>query len=128
MAVWLVLWITLIVVSPPPPYRLLLTSHHFSYRNPTVMAGDQLVHSGYLQALTCLALGLRLDRVLCYTDTPVYHPQPSRGEGRSDRLGGLSGDNEGKVGKSYVPVISCNYNDASVPHDKCRRLPSCCCC
>ena len=88
------------------------------------MAGDQLVHSGYLQALACLALGLRLDRVLCYTETPLYHPQPSRGEGRADRLGGLSGDNEEKVKKSYLRVISYNYSDVSVPHNKCRQLLS----
>ena len=60
----------------------------------TVMAGDQLVHSGYLQALACLSLGLRLDRVLCYTETAAFEPRPPRGEGG----GGASGIGWGRGG------------------------------
>ncbi|KAF0297934.1 putative E3 ubiquitin-protein ligase HERC1 [Amphibalanus amphitrite] len=55
-----------------------LMAHQYAFEKPTVMAGDQLVHSGYLQALTCLALGLRLDRVLCYTETAAHERQPQR--------------------------------------------------
>ena len=69
------------------------------------MAGDQLVHSGYLQALTCLALGLRLDRVLCYTETPDYQPQPNRGKCELDMYssGGFIGN--GTVEKPLVIAV-----------------------
>ena len=51
-----------------------------NYATVSVIAGDQLVHSGYLQALAQMALGLNLDRVICYQPVPVYCSQLQRGE------------------------------------------------
>uniref|UniRef100_T1JES7 HECT-type E3 ubiquitin transferase n=1 Tax=Strigamia maritima TaxID=126957 RepID=T1JES7_STRMM len=51
----------------------------YQYEKPFVVSGDQLVHSTHLQCLCSLALGLNLDRLLCYPAHPPHH-QPVKGE------------------------------------------------
>lgn len=37
------------------------------------MAGDQLVHSPFLQSLASLTVGLNLDQLLCRPPRPLHH-------------------------------------------------------
>lgn len=39
-------------------------------------AGDQLVHSAFLQSLASLTVGLSLEKHLCYYPHPPHHPSP----------------------------------------------------
>lgn len=41
-----------------------------------VAAGDQLVHSAFLQSLASLAVGLCLEKHLCRYPRPPHHPCP----------------------------------------------------
>lgn len=41
-----------------------------------VAAGDQLIHSAFLQSLASLAVGLCLEKYLCRYPHPPHHPCP----------------------------------------------------
>ncbi|XP_073680135.1 probable E3 ubiquitin-protein ligase HERC1 [Garra rufa] len=50
-----------------------LLQEQYSYEKSHVMAGDQLTHSGFLQSLASLAVGLFLDQLLCRQPRPPHH-------------------------------------------------------
>ncbi|CAJ1070719.1 probable E3 ubiquitin-protein ligase HERC1 isoform X5 [Xyrichtys novacula] len=54
---------------------LLLQEQH-SYERSHVSAGDQLVHSAFLQSLASLAVGLSLEKHLCKFPRPPHHTTP----------------------------------------------------
>lgn len=39
----------------------------------SVLLGDQLLHSQYLQCLAALAVGFGLDTTLCFSPQPLHH-------------------------------------------------------
>ncbi|KAG8144816.1 hypothetical protein E2320_013235 [Naja naja] len=59
----------------------IMLQEQYTYEKPYVVCGDQLVHSPYMQCLASLAVGLRLDRLLCSPPVPPHHqaclPDPS---------------------------------------------------
>ncbi|XP_028827463.1 probable E3 ubiquitin-protein ligase HERC1 isoform X1 [Denticeps clupeoides] len=50
-----------------------LLQEQYNYERSHVMAGDQLVHSAFLQSLASLAVGLSLDQLLCRLPVPPHH-------------------------------------------------------
>ncbi|KAK3097022.1 hypothetical protein FSP39_005665 [Pinctada imbricata] len=50
-----------------------IIQEQYQYEKPRVVSGHQLVHSVYLQSLSALAIGLNLDKVLCYSPEPPHH-------------------------------------------------------
>jgi E3 ubiquitin-protein ligase HERC1 len=44
-----------------------------------VVSGQQLVHSSFLQYLAVLAVGLNLEKALCYSPVPPHHCQNTTG-------------------------------------------------
>uniref|UniRef100_A0A7N6BG99 HECT-type E3 ubiquitin transferase n=1 Tax=Anabas testudineus TaxID=64144 RepID=A0A7N6BG99_ANATE len=54
----------------------LLLQEQYSYERTHVAAGDQLVHSAFLQSLASLAVGLSLEKHLCRFPHPQYHTTP----------------------------------------------------
>ncbi|XP_035245722.1 probable E3 ubiquitin-protein ligase HERC1 isoform X2 [Anguilla anguilla] len=54
----------------------LLLQEQYTYEKSHVNAGDQLVHSGFLQSLASLIVGLSLDQLLCRQPTPAHHASP----------------------------------------------------
>ncbi|KAJ8402341.1 hypothetical protein AAFF_G00368300 [Aldrovandia affinis] len=51
----------------------LLLQEQYTYEKSHVNAGDQLVHSAFLQSLASLTVGLSLDQLLCRQPTPAHH-------------------------------------------------------
>ncbi|KAK2827719.1 hypothetical protein Q7C36_018645 [Tachysurus vachellii] len=51
----------------------LLLQEQYNYERSHVMAGDQLVHSGFLQSLSSLAVGLNLEQLLSRESVPPHH-------------------------------------------------------
>ncbi|XP_076465936.1 putative E3 ubiquitin-protein ligase HERC1 isoform X3 [Babylonia areolata] len=47
----------------------------FTHEKPSVLLGDQLLHSQYLQCLAALAVGFGLDTALCFSPQPLHHCQ-----------------------------------------------------
>ncbi|KAL8615069.1 hypothetical protein ACOMHN_013603 [Nucella lapillus] len=45
----------------------------FLHEKPSVLLGDQLLHSQYLQCLAALAVGFGLDTALCFSPQPLHH-------------------------------------------------------
>ncbi|KAJ8338960.1 hypothetical protein SKAU_G00357460 [Synaphobranchus kaupii] len=54
----------------------LLLQEQYTYEKSHVNAGDQLVHSAFLQSLASLTVGLSLDQLLCRQPTPAHHASP----------------------------------------------------
>ncbi|XP_037548156.1 probable E3 ubiquitin-protein ligase HERC1 [Nematolebias whitei] len=54
----------------------LLLQEQYSYERNHVTAGDQLVHSAFLQSLASLAVGLSLEKHLCTYPQPPHHTCP----------------------------------------------------
>ncbi|KAL6096756.1 uncharacterized protein ACO6RY_06004 [Pungitius sinensis] len=54
----------------------LLLQEQYSYERTHVAAGDQLVHSAFLQSLASLSVGLSLERHLCRYPRPPHHTSP----------------------------------------------------
>ncbi|XP_026152678.1 probable E3 ubiquitin-protein ligase HERC1 isoform X2 [Mastacembelus armatus] len=54
----------------------LLLQDQYSYERTHVAAGDQLVHSAFLQSLASLAVGLSLEKHLCRFPRPPHHASP----------------------------------------------------
>ncbi|KAM4527576.1 putative E3 ubiquitin-protein ligase HERC1 isoform 4-T4 [Odontesthes bonariensis] len=54
----------------------LLLQEQYSYERTHVAAGDQLVHSTFLQSLASLAVGLSLEKHLCSYPRPPHHTYP----------------------------------------------------
>ncbi|XP_029941533.1 probable E3 ubiquitin-protein ligase HERC1 [Salarias fasciatus] len=54
----------------------LLLQEQFSYERTHVAAGDQLVHSAFLQSLASLTVGLSLEKHLCSYPRPPHHSCP----------------------------------------------------
>ncbi|XP_075899766.1 putative E3 ubiquitin-protein ligase HERC1 isoform X1 [Nelusetta ayraudi] len=54
----------------------LLLQEQYNYERSHVAAGDQLVHSAFLQSLASLAVGLCLEKHLCRYPRPPHHPCP----------------------------------------------------
>uniref|UniRef100_A0A8B9H6W4 HECT-type E3 ubiquitin transferase n=1 Tax=Astyanax mexicanus TaxID=7994 RepID=A0A8B9H6W4_ASTMX len=50
-----------------------LLQEQYNYERSHVMAGDQLVHSAFLQSLASLAVGLSLDQLLSRQPVPPHH-------------------------------------------------------
>ncbi|XP_062868147.1 probable E3 ubiquitin-protein ligase HERC1 [Trichomycterus rosablanca] len=61
----------------------LLLQEQYAYEKGHVMAGDQLVHSTFLQSLASLAVGLNLDQLLSREPVPPHHDSPAA-SGRSE--------------------------------------------
>ncbi|XP_076139905.1 putative E3 ubiquitin-protein ligase HERC1 isoform X8 [Alosa pseudoharengus] len=51
----------------------ILLQEQFNYERSHVMAGDQLVHSPFLQSLSSLTVGLAMDQLLCRPPRPLHH-------------------------------------------------------
>ncbi|KAI4901439.1 hypothetical protein NFI96_014722 [Prochilodus magdalenae] len=68
-----------------------LLQEQYNYERSHVMAGDQLVHSGFLQSLTSLAVGLSLDHLLSRQPVSPHHTGSSTG---SDALSAPSAQSE----------------------------------
>ncbi|XP_049459514.1 probable E3 ubiquitin-protein ligase HERC1 isoform X6 [Epinephelus fuscoguttatus] len=54
----------------------LLLQEQYSYERTHVAAGDQLVHSAFLQSLASLTVGLSLEKHLCHFPRPPHHTSP----------------------------------------------------
>ncbi|XP_034402246.1 probable E3 ubiquitin-protein ligase HERC1 isoform X2 [Cyclopterus lumpus] len=54
----------------------LLLQEQYSYERTHVAAGDQLVHSAFLQSLASLSVGLSLEKHLCRYPRPPHHTGP----------------------------------------------------
>ncbi|XP_036385733.1 probable E3 ubiquitin-protein ligase HERC1 isoform X2 [Megalops cyprinoides] len=54
----------------------LLLQEQYNYEKSHVNAGDQLVHSAFLQSLSSLTVGLSLDQLLCRPPVPAHHGGP----------------------------------------------------
>nr|XP_033501997.1 probable E3 ubiquitin-protein ligase HERC1 isoform X9 [Epinephelus lanceolatus] len=54
----------------------LLLQEQYSYERTHVAAGDQLVHSAFLQSLASLTVGLSLEKHLCRFPRPPHHTSP----------------------------------------------------
>ncbi|XP_034565879.1 probable E3 ubiquitin-protein ligase HERC1 isoform X2 [Notolabrus celidotus] len=54
----------------------LLLQEQYSYERSHVAAGDQLVHSAFLQSLASLTVGLSLEKHLCRFPRPPHHTTP----------------------------------------------------
>ncbi|XP_028274446.1 probable E3 ubiquitin-protein ligase HERC1 isoform X2 [Parambassis ranga] len=54
----------------------LLLQEQYNYERSHVAAGDQLVHSAFLQSLASLAVGLSLEKHLCCYPRPPHHTFP----------------------------------------------------
>ncbi|KAI3361765.1 hypothetical protein L3Q82_002108 [Scortum barcoo] len=54
----------------------LLLQEQYSYERSHVAAGDQLVHSAFLQSLASLTVGLSLEKHLCRYPRPPHHTTP----------------------------------------------------
>ncbi|XP_031715964.1 probable E3 ubiquitin-protein ligase HERC1 isoform X3 [Anarrhichthys ocellatus] len=54
----------------------LLLQEQYSYERTHVAAGDQLVHSAFLQSLASLSVGLSLEKHLCRYPRPPHHTSP----------------------------------------------------
>ncbi|XP_074547318.1 putative E3 ubiquitin-protein ligase HERC1 isoform X2 [Halichoeres trimaculatus] len=54
----------------------LLLQEQYSYERSHVAAGDQLVHSAFLQSLASLTVGLSLEKHLCRFPRPPHHSSP----------------------------------------------------
>ncbi|XP_068430797.1 probable E3 ubiquitin-protein ligase HERC1 isoform X3 [Clinocottus analis] len=54
----------------------LLLQEQYSYERTHVAAGDQLVHSAFLQSLASLSVGLSLEKHLCRYPRPPHHASP----------------------------------------------------
>ncbi|XP_023136650.2 probable E3 ubiquitin-protein ligase HERC1 isoform X3 [Amphiprion ocellaris] len=54
----------------------LLLQEQYSYERTHVAAGDQLVHSAFLQSLASLTVGLSLEKHLCCFPRPPHHSCP----------------------------------------------------
>ncbi|XP_051907348.1 probable E3 ubiquitin-protein ligase HERC1 isoform X3 [Hippocampus zosterae] len=54
----------------------LLLQEQYAYERAHVVAGDQLVHSAFLQSLACLAVGLSIEEHLCHYPCPPHHANP----------------------------------------------------
>ncbi|XP_014842886.1 PREDICTED: probable E3 ubiquitin-protein ligase HERC1 isoform X1 [Poecilia mexicana] len=54
----------------------LLLQEQYSYERSHLAAGDQLVHSAFLQNLASLAVGLSLEKHLCSSPRPPHHAYP----------------------------------------------------
>ncbi|XP_042364651.1 probable E3 ubiquitin-protein ligase HERC1 isoform X4 [Plectropomus leopardus] len=54
----------------------LLLQEQYSYERTHVAAGDQLVHSAFLQSLSSLTVGLSLEKHLCRFPRPPHHTSP----------------------------------------------------
>ncbi|XP_057693805.1 probable E3 ubiquitin-protein ligase HERC1 isoform X9 [Corythoichthys intestinalis] len=48
----------------------LMLQEQYAYEKPHVVCGEQLIHSPYMQCLASLAVGLHLDKLLCYPPVP----------------------------------------------------------
>ncbi|KAM9794366.1 putative E3 ubiquitin-protein ligase HERC1 isoform 3-T6 [Syngnathus typhle] len=55
----------------------LLLQEQYAYERAHVVAGDQLVHSAFLQSLASLAVGLSLEEYLCHYPCPPHHANPN---------------------------------------------------
>ncbi|KAJ7986812.1 hypothetical protein DPEC_G00332260 [Dallia pectoralis] len=56
-----------------------LLQEQYSYERSHVTAGDQLVHSAFLQSLASLTVGLSLEQYLCRACRPPHHPPDGLG-------------------------------------------------
>ncbi|XP_037401666.1 probable E3 ubiquitin-protein ligase HERC1 isoform X2 [Pygocentrus nattereri] len=56
-----------------------LLQEQYNYERSHVMAGDQLVHSSFLQSLACLAVGLSLEQLLSRQPVAPHHVGSSTG-------------------------------------------------
>uniref|UniRef100_A0A8C4H0W8 HECT-type E3 ubiquitin transferase n=1 Tax=Dicentrarchus labrax TaxID=13489 RepID=A0A8C4H0W8_DICLA len=54
----------------------LLLQEQYNYERSHVAAGDQLVHSAFLQSLASLTVGLALEKHLCRYPRPPHHTSP----------------------------------------------------
>lgn len=54
-----------------------MLQEQYAYERAHVVAGDQLVHSAFLQSLACLAVGLSLEEHLCHYPCPPHHANPN---------------------------------------------------
>ncbi|XP_041666433.1 probable E3 ubiquitin-protein ligase HERC1 isoform X2 [Cheilinus undulatus] len=54
----------------------MLLQEQYSYERSHVAAGDQLVHSAFLQSLASLSVGLSLEKLLCRFPRPPHHTCP----------------------------------------------------
>ncbi|XP_029920656.1 probable E3 ubiquitin-protein ligase HERC1 isoform X2 [Myripristis murdjan] len=54
----------------------LMLQEQYTYERSHVTAGDQLVHSAFLQSLASLAVGLSLEQQLCCYPCPPHHTSP----------------------------------------------------
>uniref|UniRef100_A0A672ZRT2 HECT-type E3 ubiquitin transferase n=1 Tax=Sphaeramia orbicularis TaxID=375764 RepID=A0A672ZRT2_9TELE len=54
----------------------LLLQEQYNYERTHVAAGDQLVHSAFLQTLASLTVGLSLEKHLCHYPRPPHHSTP----------------------------------------------------
>ncbi|TKS84344.1 putative E3 ubiquitin-protein ligase HERC1 [Collichthys lucidus] len=54
----------------------LLLQEQYNYERSHVAAGDQLVHSAFLQSLASLTVGLSLEKHLCRYPRPPHHTSP----------------------------------------------------
>ncbi|KAM9841857.1 putative E3 ubiquitin-protein ligase HERC1 [Aulostomus maculatus] len=55
----------------------LLLQEQYNYERTHVAAGDQLVHSAFLQSLASLTVGLSLEEHLCHYPCPPHHANPT---------------------------------------------------
>ncbi|XP_053195611.1 probable E3 ubiquitin-protein ligase HERC1 [Scomber japonicus] len=55
----------------------LLLQEQYTYERTHVAAGDQLVHSAFLQSLSSLTVGLSLEKHLCHYPRPPHHTSPN---------------------------------------------------
>ncbi|XP_067431213.1 probable E3 ubiquitin-protein ligase HERC1 isoform X2 [Thunnus thynnus] len=55
----------------------LLLQEQYTYERTHVAAGDQLVHSAFLQSLASLTVGLSLEKHLCHYPRPPHHTSPN---------------------------------------------------
>ncbi|KAJ8304108.1 hypothetical protein KUTeg_017691 [Tegillarca granosa] len=51
----------------------MMLQDQYLYEKPVVIAGKQLLHSPYLQCLATLAIGLSLEKVLCYNPIQLHN-------------------------------------------------------
>ncbi|XP_032396191.1 probable E3 ubiquitin-protein ligase HERC1 isoform X3 [Etheostoma spectabile] len=54
----------------------MLLQEQYNYERTHVAAGDQLVHSAFLQSLASLTVGLSLEKHLCHYPRPPHHISP----------------------------------------------------
>ncbi|XP_067667414.1 probable E3 ubiquitin-protein ligase HERC1 [Haliotis asinina] len=50
-----------------------MLQEQYLHEKPVILSGEQLIHSLYLQCLASLAVGLSLDKALCFSPQPLHH-------------------------------------------------------